>query len=151
MQEDPDIAVPESVDETPERIPVERPGRSYITVHPSEKYSLRWAFVYNPLVSKMQDDPYLVLPHAQSFFDPDDLQIRWLMLCLRYEDELLKPFLWAPSWYEMGAEPSGRADRARRAGRREEASPFHRSVDRVVEQARQGWGLAIFNNGPIKS
>ena len=69
----------------------------------------------------MTDEPYLVLPHAQSFFDPDDLKIRWLMLCLRYEDELLKPFLWAPSWYEMGAEPTGRADRARRAGQREEA------------------------------
>jgi hypothetical protein len=144
MQEDPDIAVPESVDEGPEFIPVERPGNSYITIHPSEKYSLRWAFVYNPLQSKMADDPYLVLPHAQSFFDPDDLKIRWLMLCLRYEDELLKPFLWAPSWYEMGAEPTGRADRARRAGQREEASPFHKSVDRVVWHARQGWGRAKF-------
>ena len=59
MQEDPDIAVPDSVDEGPEFVPVERPGNSYITIHPSEKYSLRWAFVYNPLQSKMEEDPYL--------------------------------------------------------------------------------------------
>lgn len=144
MQTDPDIAVPESVDEAPEYVPVERPGRSYITIHPSEEFSLRWAFVYNPLQSKSQDSPYLVLPHAQSFFDPEDLKIRWLLLCLRFEDELLKPFLWAPSWYEAGAEPTDRKDRARRAGRREEVSPFHKSVDKVVRHAKRGWGQAVF-------
>ena len=144
MQEDPDIAVPDSVDEGLEFVPVERPGRSYITIHPDERYSLRWAFVYNPLQSKAKDDPYLVLPHAQSFFDPDDLDIRWLLLCLRFEDEVLKPFFWAPSWYEMGAESTDRRDRARRVGRREEASSFHKSIDRVVWHARRGWGQALY-------
>jgi hypothetical protein len=149
MQQDPDIATPESLEDEEEFIPLSKPGQSYFTVHPSEEYSLRWAFAFDPLRSDRESDPYIVLPSAMPYFLPEDVKQRWLMLCLRFEDEVLKPFLWAPSWYEIGAEPVDRRDRTKRAGRRVEASAFHKSIDRVVMHARQGWGRLSFDKAAM--
>jgi hypothetical protein len=131
MQSDPDLSLAHGgEEEDTDFVPFGRPGRSYITVHPSEKYSIQWAVTYDFRRSQAKNDPYLVLESACRHFPPGLLRIKWIMLCLRFEDDLLKPFLWAADWHERSETPSD----------------LHKSIERIVRRARQGWGQALFRS-----
>jgi hypothetical protein len=129
MQEDEDVAPTRDIEERElDFCPLAKPGRSFITVHPDPKYSLRWPVTFDVTRDRRREDPYLVMRPMWKHFHPSLLSVKWLVLALRWEDELLKPFLWLAPWREEG----------------EAEQPLHKSAAHVVRQARRGWGQALW-------
>ena len=67
---------------------------------------------------------------AQSF-PPSLLRVKRLVLYLSWQDGVQRPFLWLADWYDAGEAPSD----------------FHKSIARVMERGRKGWGQALFDQG----
>ena len=129
MQADEDISPTRDIEEQElDFCPLKKPGKAFITVHPDPKYSLRWAVVYDFLKDPRKEDPYLVMRPMFKYFHPSLLSMKWLVLCLRWENELLKPFLWAAPWREEG----------------EPEQAIHKSVAHVMRHGRGQWGQALW-------
>jgi hypothetical protein len=129
MQADEDVSPSRDIDEQDlDLCPLAKPHQSFITVHPDPRYSLRWPVTYDFLKDGRKEDPYLVPRPFWKYFHPSLLSMKWVILCLRWENELLKPFLWAAPWREEG----------------EPEQPLHKSVAFVMRHARQGWGQALW-------
>jgi hypothetical protein len=129
MQEDADVSPGREIAERElEFCPIRRPGKSFITIHPSRKYELVWPVTFDYDKSNYRDDPYLILKPCWRYFPPDLIAIKRIVLCLRWEDELLKPFLWVAPWCEESETPTD----------------THKSVERCINRGRQGWGQALW-------
>jgi hypothetical protein len=129
MQDDDDVSPAREIAEKElEFCPIRKPGKSYITMHPSPKYELIWPVTFNFDKSNYQADPYLILKPFWRYFPPDLISIKRIVLCLRWEDELLKPFLWVAPWCEESETPTD----------------IHKSVERCINRGRQGWGQALW-------
>jgi hypothetical protein len=129
MQDDDDVSPAREIAEKElEFCPIRRPGKSYITIHPSRRYELAWPVTFDYDKSNYQSDPYLILKPCWKYFPPDLISMKRIVLCLRWEDELLKPFLWVAPWCEESETPTD----------------VHRSVERCINRGRQGWGQALW-------
>lgn len=131
MQSDRDLA-PSLAEEDEEEgyIPLGKPGKAYLTIHPDPSYELTYAFTTDFRKSKAKDDPYLVMRDMWAKFPPALLRMKRLLLCQSLQDEVPKPFLWLADRYEASESPS----------------EFHKSVARVVARGRQGWGQALWDS-----
>ena len=112
-------------------IPLRKLGTGFITICPDENYEWRVVVTRDVRLSKGKDDPYLVHKSQCARFPPSLLRVKRLVLYLSWQDGVQRPFLWLADWHDAGESPSD----------------LHKSVSRVMERGRRGWGQALFDQG----
>lgn len=112
-------------------VPLRKLGTGYITICPGEAYEWPVVVTWDRRLSKGKDDPYLVHRSQRAKFPPSLLRVKRLALCLSWQDGVQRPFLWLADWHDAGESPSD----------------FHKSIARVMERGRRGWGQALFDQG----
>ena len=112
-------------------IPLRKLGTGFIAICPDENYEWRVVVTRDVRLSKGKDDPYLVHRSQCARFPPSLLRVKRLVLCLSWQDGVQRPFLWLADWHDAGESPSD----------------LHKSVSRVMERGRRGWGQALYDSG----
>ena len=109
-------------------IPLRKLGTGYVAICPDTAYEWLVVVTRDIRLSKGKDDPYLVHKVVRARFPPALLRVKRLVLCLSWQDGVQRPFLWLADWHDAGEAPSD----------------FHKSIARVMERGRRGWGQAHF-------
>src|SRR5262245_411655 len=110
-------------------IPLGKMPTAYVTIHPDPAYELVGAMTHDFRKSNAKSDPYLVMRPQWRLFPPGLLRVKRLILCQSYIDGLAHNFIWVADWFEASESPG----------------EFHKSINRVIVGARQGWGQVLYN------
>jgi hypothetical protein len=112
-------------------IPLRKLGAGYVAIHPASEYEWTVVVTRDVRLSRGKDDPYLVHRSQRAKFPPSLLRVKRLVLCLSWQDGVQRPFLWLADWHDAGEAPGD----------------LHKSIARVMERGRRGWGQALFDSG----